>query len=102
MKIIAKLSEMIEEELTDAEKYARCALNYKEDRKALADTFYDLANGEMEHMNKLHTQVVGIIEEYRKTNGEPPENMKMLYDYLHKQHIKKASEVKIMLAMYKG
>ena len=102
MKIIAKLSEMIEEEIADAEKYARCALNYKEDRKALADMFYELSNGELEHMNKLHAQVVGLIEEYRKANGEPTADMKTLYDYLHKQHINKAAEVKIMLAMYKG
>ena len=41
----------------------------------------------MGHVNLLHTQVVAIIEEYRKKNGEPPEAMKTLYDILHRKHI---------------
>lgn len=102
MEMIKKLSEMIEEELEDAEKYARCALNNKEDFKSVADVFYELGNAEMEHMNKLHGQVVNIIENYRKEHGEPPEKMKFLYDYLHEKHMKKAAEIKIMLSMYKG
>ena len=101
MKIIEKLSDMIEEELSDAEKYARCALNYKEENKTLADVFYKLAEEEMVHMNLLHGQVVTTIESYRKQHGDPPEGMKTLYDYLHRKHMQRASEIRVMIGMYK-
>ena len=77
MKIIEKLSGMIEEEIHDAEKYARCALQYKDDKEMhdVAEMFYKLSNEEMGHMNMLHSQVVSLIEAYRKEKGEPPEAM---------------------------
>ena len=104
MKIIEKLSNMIEEEIHDAEKYARCALTYKDDKEMrdVAEMFHRLANEEMGHMTLLHNQVVSIIENYRKTNGEPPENMMMLYDILHRKHIDDAATAKAMISMYKG
>lgn len=101
MKIIEKLCDKISNEIENAEEYARCALNYKEERQPLADTFYRIANEKLAHMGLLHSQVVAIIEEYRKQNGEPPEAMKMLYEILHRKHIENAAAVKGMLALYK-
>ena len=101
MKIIGKLSDMIEEEIADAEKYARCALNHKEDHPELAATFHQLSLEEMKHMAMLHDQVTKIISDYRKTNGEPPESMMVLYNYLHERHIAKAAEVKAMQTLFK-
>ena len=102
MKIIRMLSNLIEEEQEDACKYAKLALQYKEERPTLADTFYKLSTEEVAHANALHERVVEIIIEYRKTHGEPPENMKAVYDYLHEKHIDKAAEIKTKQAMYKG
>jgi len=102
MKIIEDLSNMIEEEIADAGKYARCALTHKEDNIQLAEMFFKLANEEMGHMNTLHSQVVSIIEDYRKKKGDPPPDMLRLYDILHKKHIENAAAVKGMLALYKG
>ena len=101
MKIIEKLSDMISEELDDAEKYVMCALKHKDTERGLADTFYTLSNEEMRHVNMLHTEVVKIIEQYKREHGEPPEKMMAVYDYLHEKQIEKAADVKAMQAMYK-
>lgn len=101
MKIIEKLSDKIANEIECAEEYAKCALTYKDERPQLAETFYRIANEKLNHMGLLHGQVVTIIDEYRKKNGEPPEAMKMLYDILHRKHIEHAAAVKGMLALYK-
>lgn len=102
MQLISKLSDMIEEELNDAEKYIRCAMNHKEDHPNLAQAFARLSSEEMTHVSILHDQVAALITEYRKEHGDPPEKMQGIYDYLHKKHIEHANEIKVMQAIFKG
>ena len=98
MKIIQDLSDMIEEEILDAQKYARCYLAYKEDDPELSRTFSMLSQAELGHVEMLHTQVVRLIRAFRESKGDPPPNMLAIYEYLHKRHIDKVSEVKLMLS----
>ena len=101
MKIIKILSEKIGEEICDAKAYAKMAVEYKDEYPDLSRTFYNLSMQEMDHKNVLHNEVTEIIKRYRETNGEPPADMMAVYDYLHKEQIEKALEVKTLQSMYK-
>lgn len=93
---------MIEDELNDAEKYAKCALKEKEERPSLAQTFYSLATDEMKHMNMLHDETVKIINEYKAQGNEVPVEMSAVYDYLHKKQMERAINIKIIMESYRG
>jgi rubrerythrin len=101
VKLIQTLNDKIAEEIHDAQSYATMALELKDERKSLADVLYQLSAEEMKHMSMLHNEAVKIIDEFRKTKGEPPAPMMAVYDYLHKKHIEQAKEAKLLQSMYK-
>lgn len=102
MLIIQHLSEMIKEEISDAEKYAQHAVSYRDKDPELAQVFYRLANEELGHMDALHGQVVRIIEEYKSAGNTPPEGMLMIYNYLHDEMIRDVGEIRKMLSLYQS
>ena len=101
MKEIKKISEQIDAELEDAEKYLKCAMKYKESRPALADVYYDLSVAEMGHVTMLHEAGVKLINEYSASNPIP-EGMQAVYDYLHERQIKWASKIKARQDEYRA
>lgn len=102
MKLIKKMSKMIEDEIEGAECYVKMALKLKDERPELARMFYTLSTDEMGHMGKLHDAVVDVITQYRKEEGEPPAAMQAVYEYLHSKHIDDAAEVKAMQEMFRA
>ena len=98
MEIIKKLSNMIDEEIADAKKYAKCALKYKDEKPMLGKMFNTLSSEEMGHMKMLHDAVTQIIDDY---DGEVPEEMRAVYDYLHEKQIEEAADVKRLQDMYR-
>lgn len=101
MKEIQHISDKIEKELDNAECYIMDALDQKEKDPILAETSFQLANERMADVNMLHSQVVRLIETYKKEKGEAPEHMKILYNILHKKHIEHAAIIKGVLSLYK-
>ena len=102
MKKIKELKEHIREELEDAEEYARQAIMCREDDPQTAELYYDLSVAELNHMDRLHTRVAGIIAQYRKDHGDPPPDMQAKYDVLHEMYMEMATKVKQLQMIYKG
>lgn len=102
MKIIEKLSGMMEEEMQDAESYIKCALKWKEEGDViLAKMFYDLSMDELRHATMLHENSLRLINEYKATGEIVPEKMQSVYDYMHEKHIEKFNEIKLYQATYR-
>ena len=100
MEIIKSISQKIDAELEDAEKYIKCAYKVADEYPQLADTYYRLSLAEMEHVTMLHENVVRIIEEIKRTT-EVPEAMQILYDYLHERQIRWAAKIKSKQEQFK-
>lgn len=101
MKLIKELTEMIEEEIEGAEEYVKEAIKLKHEHPSLAKTLYDISNQEMSHIDMLHSEVVKLIEEHRRTHGEPPAPMMAVYQYLHERHIDKVNNIRMLQNEYK-
>ena len=102
MKLIEWLSEQIDDEIHGAKCYVKKALEIREEHSEIADGLWMMSNEEMKHMQSLHSMVTKLIQDYRAKNGEPPEGMQAVYDYLHEKSIEKAKDVKVMQDMYRS
>ena len=97
MKVIAKIIDMIQDELDGAEEYALSAMKWKKDYPKLSEKLHELASVEMQHSRILHDEVTRLIDSYRAEHGEPPSDMLAIYNYEHEKSIKKAAEIKSMI-----
>lgn len=102
MKIIKELEEKIEDEIHDIKEYAEMAASVKSDHPSLAQVLYNISVQEDAHQAALHGEVVKLIEEHRRTHGEPPPAMKAVYEYVHKRHIEKLAEARRYQYIYKN
>ena len=102
MKIIAKMVDLIDDELDGAREYAELAHKEKAEHPRLADKFIELADAEMGHVRVLHTEITKLIEDVRQRDGEPPADMMAIYNYEHGKQIKHAATIRQMIADYKN
>ena len=101
MKLIAKLVDRIEDEIGDVKFYAKFASEVKDTHPGLAHVLYTISTQEDAHQAAIHNEVVKIIEEHRRTHGDPPAAMMAVYEYVHKKHIEKLAEARKYQDMYK-
>lgn len=102
MRMIKRLSKMIEEEISDAGNYIECALKWKEEDPLFSKTFYDLSVDELKHSSMLHEEVVKMINKHKAEGKEVPEAMQNIYNYLHEKHTEDFNEIKLYQMQYKG
>lgn len=99
MRIIKKMTEQMKEEIASAKEYAKLAIHYKTEQPTLAKVYYDSANDELTHADKLHAEVVKLIEKQRAIETPPPVMLE-LWDYEHKEYIEEYAIAKNMIALY--
>ena len=102
MKLIKELEELIEDEIRDVKKYAKMAVELKDENPSLAQVLYTISTQEEAHQASIHTEVVKIINEYKRTKGEPPAAMLAVYDFMHKRHIENMAEARRYQDMYRS
>lgn len=102
MKLIRDLEEMIEDEVHDVKKYAKMAVELKDEHPQLAQVLYTISTQEDGHQQMLHSEVVRIIENHRREHGEPPAAMMAVYEYVHKKHIDKMADAKRYQELYRN
>ena len=101
MKAIKELVCNMREELEDAEKYAKAAMQYKTEDPRLGDMYATLARAELDHCTIQHDHAVRLIDDYRKDHT-PPEAMMAIWDWEHEQMIDHKARITVMLNMYKN
>ena len=101
MIIIQNISHDIKEKIHDSDKDIRKAIELKYEYPDLADDYYNFSIDRMDEAMTLHSEVVKIIDDYKKKKGESNETMKNLWDFQHKVIIEKSEDVKILQEHYK-
>jgi hypothetical protein len=97
MLVIKDVIDKMCDTLEEAEYYAKNAHHYKDSYPTLAETYYKLGNEHLAHYMSLHTSVVTLINDYRRTKGEPPVAMAAVWDYKHKEFIEDYEEMSKIL-----
>ena len=101
MVIIQNISHDVKEKIHDADKDIRNAIDLKHEYPSLANDYYEFSVERMQEAMDLHSEVVKIIDDYRKENGEPPATMSAFWDFSHKIIMEEADDVKILQEHYK-
>ena len=102
MERIAKLAEMMRDEVSGARCYAMEALKAKDaGRASEARTFAEMANQELGHSDKLHAVAVNLINDTAQSK-DAPEGMRLVWEYEHGRLIDETASVRGLLQMYNG
>lgn len=101
MRVMEELSNFIDEELDDAEKYINEAHKYRSSDMALAEVFYELSMEEINHAMRLHVQGMRLVENYKAKGETVPVAMQSVYDYLHAKQVAKTNEIKMLQSQFK-
>ena len=101
MKILKHLISKGDDTLDEIGWYAEKALMYKNEHKALADTYIKIAEIHLSVFDMLHKQMIELIEEHKRMGHTPPADMLAIWEYEHEKMIKELKEDKILIDEYK-
>lgn len=102
MREIEKIVDQIHDEIEGAENYYRCAIDYKETNSTIANTYIDLAQVELTHVDKLHSIVVSLINKAKETRKVIPTGMLEIWDWQHKKIVEEVEELKFKINKFRN
>lgn len=100
MRIINEIKDDMMEEIHDANHRIERAMELKPLYPDIAAREKDIAEQELTHAEKDHKSIMELIEEYKKTKGEPPAYMLEFWNEQHKRYMEKFAHVKYMVDMF--
>lgn len=101
MKILTNLIDKANDTMGEIEWYAEKAHHLKTEHKALADAYIKIAEMHITIYDMLHTQMVSLIDQYKRDGHTPPPEMLAIWNYEHEKLIKEFAEAKYMVEDYK-
>lgn len=101
MKKIEEYADYMEDEIKDACKYAKKALEFKDSDKEAAQVYFQNSIEELEHAHRFHKLAVATIKKLEDQGLTPEPWMIKEYERRHKRAIDAELEVKMLQAMYR-
>lgn len=102
MREIKVIVDQIYDEVEGAENYYKCAKEYKEKNITIANTYIELAQVELTHVDKLHTIVVMLINKAKELKKPIPTGMQEVWDWEHNKIVSEVEELKFKIAKFKS
>jgi hypothetical protein len=102
MREIMEVAKYIRKELKLADEFAYEANKHREQYPDMAQHYYRVANEHLNMCDELHNGAVRLIENHRRTDGEPPAEMLRMWSFEHEMMMDEKECVLRKLNMFKG
>lgn len=103
MKVIKDLVCVGKDELKDAERAIKLAMQYKGVDDTTAEIFATIAKQKYDNATVLiHGREVSLIKEHKAKGKEVPAAMQAVWDWEHEQLMEEATEIAMMMKTYRG
>lgn len=100
MRLIKDITDDMMEEIHDAKHRIERAMEFKPLYPDIAKRESDIAEQELVHAEKDHKSVMELIEEYKKTKGDPPAYMLEYWNEKHEHFMEKYARAKCMIELF--
>ncbi|MDE6598768.1 MAG: hypothetical protein K2K34_01640 [Oscillospiraceae bacterium] len=100
MRLIKDITDDMMEEIHDAKRRIKRAMEFKPLYPDIAQRESEIAAQELVHAEKDHKSAMELIEEFKKSKGEPPEYMMEFWKEKHEDFMEKYAHAKCMIDLF--
>ena len=101
MEQLKLLFSLIDDELSDAMKYASKAVHCKGTKSGMAELFYSLSIEELKHKNMLHNQLIKEMDDYIAAHPEKEAEIDAIYDVMDERQVEWENSIRIYQSTYR-